>query len=151
MHTELHPAEVHRAGAAYQMLLFVDSDTCASDSFEMAALRLLHDEGLIRVIESCQLPSASVDVVGEYEVDADLYSFVYGLLHPERDGCDTTPSCTDTTMQVAKAVRYGADIFVTDDSDIANRDRPFERQTDMHLLEPTQALELVMQEIHNAD
>jgi hypothetical protein len=134
------------------MLLFVDSDACSSDSLEMAALRLLHEDGLIRLVQSSEnslMPNH--ELVDEYEVDASLYAFIYGLLHPEHDGGIATVSGTEKTMQVAKAVRHGADIFVTNDSRISHRDRPFERQTDMHLLEPAEALELVMQEINNTD
>ncbi|MDP2287067.1 MAG: hypothetical protein Q8M73_00665 [Actinomycetota bacterium] len=152
MTSERQPTPIHRLAVAYQMLLFVDSDACASDSLEIAALGLLHDEGLIRLMvssEQTSLPNCTI--ADEYEVDVDLYSFVYGLLHPELDGHIATFPATDKAMQVAKAVRHGADIFVTNDSQISHRDRPFERLTDMHLLEPAQAVELVMQEIHNAD
>jgi hypothetical protein len=134
------------------MLLFVDSDACSNESFEIAALRLLHEEGLIRLVESRQDSLMSdCGLIDEYEVDASLYSFIYSLLHPEHDGGIATVSGTDKAMQVAKAVRHGADIFVTNDARISHRDRPFERQTDMHLLEPAEALDLVMQEINNTD
>lgn len=138
--------------AANQLLLFVDSDVCSTDSREVAALRRLHDEGLIRLVElggnSLMHTATAAD---EYEVDASLYSLVYGLLHPEHDGGIATVSGTEKALQVARAVRHGADIFVTGDARIAHRDGPFERQTDMHLLQPSEALELVMQEIDNAD
>ncbi len=152
MTAELRTGGMDRVGTAYQMLLYVDSDACATESLEMAALRLLHEEGLIRLMEPGEHAwSSASDSADEYEVDASLYSFIYGLLHPEHDGGIATVSGTEKAMQVAKAVRHGADIFVTNDSRISHRDRPFERQTDMHLLEPADALELVMQEIYNAD
>ncbi|MDO9484612.1 MAG: hypothetical protein Q7K25_00910 [Actinomycetota bacterium] len=152
MSAELHSAGTNRIATAYQMLLFVDSDTCTMDSLEMSALRLLHDEALIRLVESGVKAARPNPASGDdYEVDASLYSLVYGILHPEHDGGIATASGTEKAMHVAKAVRHGADIFVTSDERITNRNRPFERQTDMHLLSPTEALELVMQEINNAD
>ena len=162
MTAEPRTAGMDRVGTAYQMLVFVDSDACASDSSEMAALRMLHEQGLIRLVESGEhASSATTNGTDDYEVDASLYSFIYGLLHPEHDGGIVNVSCTSSAMRVAKAVRHGADIFVTNDSRVSHRDRPFERQTDMHLpferqtdmhlLEPADALELVMQEILNAD
>ena len=152
MTAEIHSTRVDHVSTSYQLLLFVDSDVCATDSFEMAALRLLHEDGLIRLVEPSEnalLPNEAI--AHEYDVDPGLYTFIYGLLHPEHDGGIATVCATEKAMQVAKAVRHGADIFVTNDPRISHRDRPFERQTDMHLLEPVEALELVMQEIRNAD
>ncbi|HBJ72724.1 MAG TPA: hypothetical protein DDY88_03200 [Actinobacteria bacterium] len=152
MTAERHTAHIGRVGTAYQLLVYVESNACSTQSQELAALRLLHDEGCIRLVESTPdslIPNGQM--VDEHEVDASLYSLVYDLLHPEHDGGIATPSGTEKAMQVAKAVRHGADVFVTADTRISNRDRPFERQTDMHLLAPADALELVMQEINNAD
>lgn len=151
MTAERHAPDIGRVGTAYQLLIFVDSDVCSTAPLELAALRLLHDEGRIRLVESTRNSFIPKQTVDEYEVDASLYSLVYDLLHPEHDGGIATPSGTEKAMQVASAVRHGADIFVTSDTRISHLDQLFERQTDMHLLEPADALELVMQEINNAD
>jgi len=132
----------------HQLLVVLDSEASAAQSRELAQLRELDRDGLIRLVDSRAVASSADD---KADVDSGLYELVYGLLHPDHDGGIATVEATQKAMQVAVAVRQGADVFVTVDPRISQHDRPFERETDMHLMEPVEALELVMQEINDAD
>lgn len=120
--------------AVSQMLVVLDSDAAGTSSQELAQLRALGRDGLIRLVDSGTGPFSGPDEAKDADVDRELYALVYGLLHPDHDGGIATVSGTEKAMEVAVAVRDRADVFVSTDPRICERDRPFEQQAGMHLL-----------------
>jgi len=139
-----------RDPAVSQMLVVLDSEAAGTSSQELTQLRALDREGLIRLVDSPSGPFDSPDGAKDTDVDRELYALVYDLLHPDHDGGIATVSGTEKAMEVAVAVQGHADVFVSTDPRICERDRPFEQKTGMHLLDPAQALELVLQELADA-